>query len=161
MFSLATEGFPALTGAEAGVLGGGLAALLMFGFAIVIFLVILFLAIYVYMALAMMAIAKKTNNEPAWLAWIPVANLYLMSKIAKMHWWPMLLLIAFPIPFLNVFAMLAFAVFMFIWMWKIFEAVGRPGWWALLGLIPFAGGIIVLVLLGVAAWGKPAGAPAK
>lgn len=30
--------------------------------------------------------------------------------------------------------------------WFLFEAAGRPGWWVLLGLIPFCGGIIALVL---------------
>lgn len=30
--------------------------------------------------------------------------------------------------------------------WVLFEISGKPGWWVLLGLIPFAGGIIMAVL---------------
>ncbi len=112
------------------------------------------IGIYVYSALALMAIAKKTNTEPAYLAWIPVANMYLLSKIAGMPWWPMLLMIGFVIPILNIFFGIAFMVFVFIWYWKIFERLDRPGWWVLLNLIPLAGAVIFLVLLGVAAWSK-------
>lgn len=31
-------------------------------------------------------------------------------------------------------------------MWVYFEVAGRPGWWALLGLIPFVGGIAALIV---------------
>ena len=50
--------------------------------------------------------------------------------------------------------MFVFSVFSFIWMWKLFEAVKRPGWLPLLSLIPFAGGLVFLVLSGIAAWGE-------
>src|SRR5262245_49602939 len=30
--------------------------------------------------------------------------------------------------------------------WFIFETAGRPGWWVLLGFIPFCGGLILFVL---------------
>jgi len=30
--------------------------------------------------------------------------------------------------------------------WFLFETAGRPGWWVLLGLIPFCGGLILLIL---------------
>lgn len=110
--------------------------------------------IYVYSALALMAIAKKTKTEPAYLAWIPIANYYLMSKIAKMHWWPILLIVGFWIPFLGWIATLLLWIFTIIWWYKIFEAVKRPGWWALLVIIPFIGWLIFFILLGVAAWSK-------
>jgi hypothetical protein len=38
-------------------------------------------------------------------------------------------------------------------MWKTFEAVGRPGWWAIFMIIPILN-IVYLVFLGIAAWGK-------
>ena len=135
---------------EAGVLGGlyGLIAGFVVAFSIIA------IAVYIYSALAFMKIAKRTNTEPAWLAWIPIANLYLFSKIAKMHWWPILLIIGMFIPFVNFIAPIVLMVFVYIWMWRIFEAVGRPGWWPLLSLIPIVGPVIFLVLLGVAAWGK-------
>ena len=35
---------------------------------------------YIYYAICLMFIAKKTNTAPAWLAWIPIGNLFLMCK---------------------------------------------------------------------------------
>jgi hypothetical protein len=97
--------------------------------------------------------------------------------MAGMHWWPMLLVvISYPLLFVTfllgimspVFGILfmfvilgvlacgvAFAVFWFIWHWKIFEKVGGEGWWILLTLVPYAGGVLYMVFLGIAAWGKP------
>lgn len=123
------------------------------------FSIIIFLIIYVYMALAYIALAKKTQTTPAWLAWVPIANFYLVSKMARMHWWPILLLIAGLIPILGIVAAIAFMVFAIIWHWKIFERVNRPGWWAVLVVIPVVGAFIFYVLLGIAAWGKPAKKP--
>ena len=77
-----------------------------------------------------------------------------MSKIARMHWWPILLLIGILIPFVGSIISIVFVIFGFIWGWKIFEAVGRPGWWVLWQIIPILGTIIFLILLGIAAWGK-------
>lgn len=63
------------------------------------------LLIYIYLAFAFMTIAKKTNTEPAWLAWIPIANIYLMSKIAQKKWWPILLFLLSFIPLIGFFAL--------------------------------------------------------
>ena len=136
--------------ADPEMLGGLFAAIAGF---IVIFIIV-GIAIYIYQALAFMKIAEKTNTENGWLAFIPIANLYLMSKMAKMHWWPILLIIAMFIPFIGFVGMLLFVIYTFIWEWKIFEAVGRPGWWVLWQIIPLLGTLIFLILLGVAAWGK-------
>ena len=56
----------------------------------IIFLLVLLVVLYIYSSLTLMIVAKRLNVEPAWLAWIPIANLYLMSKIAKQPWWPIL-----------------------------------------------------------------------
>lgn len=115
---------------------------------------LLFLVIWIYQGFAWMKIAEKTKTSNGWLAFVPVGNMVLLANIAKMHWWPVLLLLAMIIPFLNFVAFVVLLVFMYIWMWKSFERVGRPGWWPLLGLIPAVGTIIYLILLGIAAWGK-------
>ena len=109
---------------------------------------------YVYIALTLMTVAKKLGDKQPWLAWIPVANLVLLARLAKMHWWPVLLLIGLFIPFLNFLASIALAVFLIIWQWKICEARNRPGWWAILQIIPVVGGIWALVMWGILAWGK-------
>ena len=134
------------TGAIGAIIGVMMAFLLVF--------LILAVVAYIYMSLALMKIAQRTKTEPAWLAWIPIGNLYLMSKIAKMHWWPMLLLFGGLIPFVGFIASIAFVVFMYIWMWKICEARGKPGWWALLTLIPVFGIIWYVIMFGILAWGK-------
>jgi hypothetical protein len=66
-------------------------------FILVFFLI--FGALYVYMALALSTIAKKTNTENAWLAWIPIVNIVLMLNIAKKPvWWIILCFI----PLVNI-----------------------------------------------------------
>ena len=125
------------------LLTGGLAAALG---AFSIFFVILVIAIYVYMALALMTIAKKTNTENAWLAWIPIANIYLMTQVAGVPGWVTLAIILPVIPFIGA---LAFMV-VFAWMWwKIAEVRKRPGWWGILiAVVP----IVNFVLIGMLAW---------
>ena len=59
------------SGTDSGSPLGGLIALLVF------------VGLYVYISYSLYAIAKKTNTPNAWLAWIPVANLFLMLMIAK------------------------------------------------------------------------------
>ncbi len=115
-------------------------------------LIIIAIAIYVYLSLATMRLAKKTQTKYGWLAWIPLANFYLYSQMAGMHWWPIFLLAGMFIPYIGFLSLIAFTVFNFIWFWKIFEKVGKPGWWILFSLIPSAGWLITLILLGVAAW---------
>ena len=59
-----------------GLAGGLLMAFLMIG-----------AAVYVYMALALQAIAWKTNTKNDWLAWIPIANMVLLLEIARKPLW--------------------------------------------------------------------------
>lgn len=124
------------------VFGGVLLAALIIG-----------LLIYLYVSFALMTLAKKMKIERPWLAFVPVANLYLMSKMAKMHWWPVLLTIGTLFSGISEFFAGALTVFAVIWMWKIFQEFKKPGWWAILMPIPFLS-IIYWVLLGITAWGK-------
>jgi len=138
------------------VAGGAIAGLVGFIAAFFVLFLLIGIGVYVYSSLAFARIGKRAGLSNPNLAWIPgIGPLINAFRISKMHWWPWLLLIAYFIPILNFFAMILFAVYSVIWMWKMFEAIGRPGWWILLGLIPFAGGIIMLVLIGIAAWGEP------
>jgi hypothetical protein len=170
---------------------------------IMVIILIMFLAmigLYVYTSLALMRIAKKTKTEPAWLAWIPIGNSVLLSRIAAMHWWPVLLYIPafvsliiaallnhFTSPvagmiFIVLYYLIiaAFTVYSTIWLWKMYEKVGRPGGWAVLPLglgifgmifilaggstatytsligwiISLIGIVMSLIFMGVAAWGN-------
>jgi len=111
-------------------------------------LIFLGLIIYVYMALAWMTIAKKLGYDKPWLAWIPIANLFLIPILAKKNWpWGFIFLV----PIANI-------VFYIMWTWNIFEQRKYPGWLSLLsigGAIPLVGWlatIAYLVINGVVAW---------
>jgi len=126
-------------------------ALLGIGFLGFVVFLVLMIAVYIYISIVYVQIAKKTNIKPAGIAWIPVVGPALItSRIAKMHWWPILLLIGVFVPMLSFAALVAFTVFFTIWSWKMFEKLRRPGWWALLCLIS----PVNLVLLGIVAFSK-------
>jgi len=106
------------------------------------------IAAYVYFALVWSSIAKKLGYEKHWLAWIPIANMFLYPILAGKKWgngfWLLL-------PVVNV-------ILMIIWSWKIFEKRKYSGWWNLLLIaspIPVVGWIAGLgyaVVLGFVAW---------
>jgi len=133
---------------------------------LILFMYLIFvLGMYLYTSFAFMAIAKKTNTEPAWLAWIPIANLALLAKIAKRHWWPILLIIPgmifylggiillatglkiIGIIFLIIYALiiLAFGVFITLCYWDTFKALNKPGWWSLIAIISSIIGMITML----------------
>jgi ABC-type Na+ efflux pump permease subunit len=119
-----------------GVLGAFAGAALIFG-----------LAMYVFMAIVLMALAKKTKTKNGWLAWIPIANIYLMTQIAGLPgWWTLMIFLPI-VPVIGSLAMAAATVY--IW-WKICERRKFPGPLALLWLIPPAG----IVLAAILAWAK-------
>lgn len=93
------------------------------------FLAFLAAVVYVYFCYSLMVIAKKTDTEHSWMAWIPLVNVYLMCQIAgKPGWWTFVIVFLIPpigVPILWVI----------VWM-GIAEARGRPSWWGLLWLIP-------------------------
>ena len=105
---------------------------------LLMFVVVLGLGFYVYMALALQTIATKTGTANDWLAWIPIANLFLMLSVAKKPmWW----FILFLIPLVG--AVMAIIV----WM-AIAEARGKPNWWGILMIVPVAN----FVVPGYLAW---------
>lgn len=129
--------------------------LAMLSVGMIVFVFIMSLAAYVYISFAGMTIGRKAKVTNPGLAWIPgLGTALIFRKVAKMHWWPFLLIIGFFIPILNFIAMPLFAVYFFIWWWKTSEARGFPGWTVLLTLIPFLGGIWQFVQIGILAWRK-------
>lgn len=112
-------------------------AVLAGGAMLVVFLVF-FLAMYIYVALALQTIANKTNTANPWLAWIPIAHLFLMLDIAKKPmWW----FIFFLIPIANI------VVIIIVWM-AIAEARGKPNWWGIMMIVP----LMNFVVPGYLAW---------
>ncbi len=103
------------------------------------FIFLIFCAVfYVYVALALQTIAQKTNTENPWLAWIPIANIFLMLNIAKKPvWW----IILFFIPLVSL------VMAILVWM-GIAEERGKPNWWGILLIVPGVG----LIVPGYLAW---------
>ena len=95
-------------------------------------------AAYVYISLALQTIAKKTNTENPWLAWIPIANIILMLNIAKKPLWWILL---FLIPLVNI------VIGIIVWM-AIAEARNKPNWWGILFIVP----VVNIIVPGYLAW---------
>ncbi len=88
----------------------------------------LFVAVvgYVYMSACLMTIGKKTGQSELWMAWVPIINLYFMTRIAGKPWWWLLLCF---IPCVNI------VVMVLLWM-AVAEARGKPSWWGILTLVP-------------------------
>ncbi|HEC78030.1 MAG TPA: signal peptidase I [candidate division WOR-3 bacterium] len=99
------------------------------------FMIVYFIIIavfYIYMAICLQTIAKKTNTDNGWFAWIPILNVILMLMIAKKPlWWFILILI----PIVNI------VISIIVWM-AIAEARGKPNWLGILMIIPIANIII-------------------
>lgn len=123
-----------------------------------IFFFIIGLAVYIYSSFAYMAIARRNKQNAPGLAWIPFVGplivAYRASKMSSWPWWLLLGFIVSAIPyvgFIGFIALLVFVVYAVIWHWKMFEAVGRAGWWAIISFLIWPVG---LILLGIAAWGE-------
>ena len=100
------------------------------------FQTLLWLVVYVWLALCLHIIANKTDTSNPWLAWIPIANIYRMCKVAdKPGWW----LILFFIPLVNI------VMSIIVWM-AIAEARHQPSWLGVLIIIPIANFVIPWVL---------------
>lgn len=129
------------------------------------FIFVVIVALYVLVSYSIMVIARKTGTPHAWLAWIPVANFFLLVSIARLPIWygfiPIILQ-ALSGGFrnerqgLSLISVLVAAFSAYVWM-KISERRNHPWWVGLIALIPF-GNIGVPVYL--AFWdAKPAVGP--
>ncbi len=118
-------------------MAGGMMA--MIGAFFVVFLLFV-TAFYIFFSICLQTIAKKTNTENAWLAWIPVANIFLMASIAKK---PVIWAILCLIPIINIVAFIFLGI-------GIAEARGKESWLGILMIIPG----INLVVLGYLAFSK-------
>ena len=98
--------------------------------------VIFWIALYIWMALCLHIIANKTDTQNPWLAWIPIANIYLMCKVGSKPGW---LTILFFIPLVNI------VIGIIVWM-GIAEARNRPSWLGVLMIIPIVNFIIPGIL---------------
>lgn len=110
--------------------------------------------LYLYFSLALMTIARKTGEHPAYFAWIPIARDYLTWKIARTPRWTLAIVLAFypgvvvlamlamlSIPLFFVSVALLFAAMILVtglriwWHWRIAERRGHAGWLSLLEFV--------------------------
>lgn len=104
---------------------------------------------YVYFALVLSTIARKLKHKDlAWLAWVPIAQFFLLPILNKKEWyWGFIFLV----PIVNI-------VFAIIWTWGIFEKRKYPGWLSLIclaGFVPILSWLAFLanaVVWGLVAW---------
>ncbi len=104
------------------------------------FTLIFLIVFYIYASVCLYLIAKKTGVSNPWLAWIPLANLWVMVTAAGKEWWWILLMF---VPLVGV------AVVVYLWM-CITENVGKDKWLGLLIMVP----IVNMVWMGILAFSK-------
>ncbi|MGA2158738.1 MAG: hypothetical protein ABSG90_05930 [Dehalococcoidia bacterium] len=118
------------------------------------------LVLYIYIAICLMFIAQKTGTKYPWLAWIPIANVFLMAMIAKKPWWwALIIVLAYSVAvgmmsgslsWLGyIFDIAAFVFLILIWI-GICQARSKPGWWVILLIIP----IVNLIFIGILAFSE-------
>ena len=100
---------------------------------------ILAVVFYVYVAFCLWKIAQKFDLEYAWLAWIPIANLWVMCKLAGYGgaWF-----LLFIVPCVG------FIFGIYVW-YKITQNLGKPDLAVLFGIlmaIPIAQFIVIGIM---------------
>ena len=107
------------------------------------------LVMYFFLTFCLMVIAQKLETPNSWLAFIPIANVYLMCKMVGYSGVLVLLLL---VPVVNF-------IFLIVLWWKIAEARDRSGWLGVLMLVPIANVIIPILLAFTESGGMHAGKP--
>lgn len=97
--------------------------------------------LYIYIASMLMIIARKTATPGAWMAWVPIANVVLMCRIARTS---LIWVLVAIIPFVNLVAIAVLGM-------GIARRCGKPVWIGLLLLIPVLGLLVPAYL----AFGTP------
>lgn len=84
---------------------------------------------YVFGSYCFQKIYQRLGMENAWLAWVPIANNWIMYRAGDQSgWW----IVGLFIPFVN-FVALIFLIIAFV---NIFQKLGKSPWMILLFIIP-------------------------
>ena len=134
-----------------GFIGGSLGTLLALGIAFLLFVFAIAVILYVIKSIALMKIAKRTKTPNAWLAWIPIADFYLLTQTARQSGWWTLLFIGVFIPIVTGLVGLAILIITIWLLWLTGERLKKNGAWSLLCLIP---GIGIVIALSIYAWSR-------
>lgn len=100
---------------------------------------VFYVAVYAYISFSIQTIADRLNVENSWLAWVPIANAYVLCKCAgKPGWW----LVLWLIPLVGIYFVAV------VWI-NICNRLGKSPWLLLLFLVP----LLNLGLIGYLAFG--------
>jgi hypothetical protein len=124
----AVQQIPARTGAQAGT-AREIENVRAMGMLFSSFFLYIVLLLHLYFSLCLFLIARKLNVGTAWLAWVPILQVFPMLASASKPWWWVLLFI---VPFANL------GVIIYVWM-CITENLGKNKWLGLLIVAPFVG----------------------
>jgi len=105
---------------------------------VVLALLALIAVVYVLGAYPLYRIAKATSDrvdEASW-AWVPVLNMILMCRIARVSSWTVLLLLVSWIPLFGALTMLAYTLVLWV---KIGQRFNRPGLGVVAWILPIVG----------------------
>ncbi|MFH1622638.1 MAG: DUF5684 domain-containing protein [Candidatus Omnitrophota bacterium] len=117
-------------------------------FLIVSVILLILILSYLYYSITLQTIAIKTGTESAWLAWVPIASLYLECKIAgKPWWWLLLRIFSNLVPFVG--PVISIIISIIIWI-GIANARRKPSWLGILTVVP----LFNIFLLGYLAFSK-------
>ncbi len=106
-----------------------------------------FLVAFIYSGITLSTIAKKVGEDKTWMAWVPVANLFYIYKVAGLSPW---LALTMFVPLVNV------GFLVYAWM-KISERRGFQQWIGILMIVPLVGFLVPAYL----AWGNPSGSTSQ
>jgi hypothetical protein len=83
-----------------------------------------FLAMWLFYCYCLMLICRKTGNDPGFLIWLPLLQLFPMFRAASMsYWWFLVYLLIAPVAYI-------------VWCFKIAEARGKSALVAILLILP-------------------------
>ena len=88
--------------------------------------IVLSIVVYLVATVPVYKIAQRLNEENAWMAFVPIANAFLLVSMAGKEWWWVLLML---IPVINFF--IAIILFM-----GIADNLGHPSWMGILMIVP-------------------------
>jgi hypothetical protein len=127
---------------------------------IIIAFILISLALYIYLSFAYSRIGAKAGLSSPGISWMPsFGKLAVIFECSRMHWWPFLILtigtflgyllvmISWLIGLIVLIAtIITLLVMITIWHWKTYQAVRKPGWWALVPVLSGIFGFIIAII---------------
>lgn len=104
-------------------------------------IIIIFLITYIPMSLFTYLVAKRLGTPRAWMAWVPIVNIFLMSKMANRktsQFWLALIL--------GLFCGLVLFGFLIDWWMEIAQRLNKPRWLGVFAAFPYIGFIFMGII---------------